>query len=108
MAANIKRVDEVELKPNELMIKVSVQSSSPEDGSILYDIAPFHHPDMNLLSEDGLETMTDVLKAMCVVTTLDLEDIAELVSRYATIFEDAHADTTIFKTDDDGGSTTIH
>jgi len=89
------------------MIKITVRSEDPSDSSILYDIDPFHHPDMSVLSEEGLDTMSDVLKAMCVVTTLLPEDIAELVDKYDTIFEDEHPTVEVFKVGEDD-SDTVH
>ena len=49
--------------------------------------------------------MTDVVKAMCVVTTLPPDEIAYLVDKYDTMFEDEHEDVeVILHTDND----TVH
>ena len=101
----LKRVEESGIEPNELMVKITVRSENPLDSSIFYDINPFHHPDMSVLSKEGVEAMTDVVKAMCVVTTLPPDEIAYLVDKYDTMFEDEHEDVeVILHTDND----TVH
>ena len=101
----LKRIEESGIQPNELMVRITVQSENPSDSSIFYDISPFHHPDMSVLSEEGIETMTDVLKAMCVVTTLPPDEISYLVERYETIFEDDHENVEVIQHID---SDTLH
>lgn len=90
------------------MIRIRIRAEDPVDSSILYDIDPFHHPDMSILSEEGLDSMSDVLKAMCVVTTFTPEDIAHLVDRYDTMFDDEHPTVEVFTSGGTGGSQTVH
>jgi hypothetical protein len=102
----LKRVQNLNLEPNELLVRIKVRSEDPADHSIFYDIEPSHHADMEILSEIGLETMRDVVKAMCVVTTFPPEEISYLVDRYDTMFDDEHPTVEVFSTDDTNG--TIH
>ena len=102
----LKEVEESGIEPNELMVKITVRSEDPSDSSIFYDISPFHHPDMSVLSEEGVEAMTDVIKAMCVVTTFPPDEIAYLVERYDTMFDDEHEGVEIILHTEDNG--TVH
>ena len=87
LVGKLKRIEESGIQPNELMVRITVQS------------------DMSVLSEEGIETMTDVLKAMCVVTTLPPDEISYLVERYETIFEDDHENVEVIQHID---SDTLH
>ena len=71
-----------------MCILIKIRSEDSSDGTVEFDLYPLVHKDRGILTKDGHDTLTDILKAMCAVATLPPEDLDMLLERYYDNFED--------------------
>ncbi len=71
-----------------MCVLISIKKEHDNDGSVEFDVMPIIHENINLLSKEGLITLTDILRGMCAVATLPPSELDVLLSIYYTNFED--------------------
>ena len=76
------------LQPNELCVLIKVKSEIPEEKQIEFDILPILHEDMSELSDSAIDTITDIMKAMCAVAVLEPPALDVLLEIYYDKFQD--------------------
>jgi hypothetical protein len=86
--ATMKIKNRMNLLPNELCVLIKVRSELPEEKQIEFDILPILHEDMSELSDSALDTVTDIMKAMCAVAVLEPPALDVLLEIYYDKFQD--------------------
>ena len=76
------------LQPNELCVLIKIMSVDPETKQIYFEVLPIISDSMPKVSDTALDTVTDIMKAMCAVSSLDPPALDALLEIYYDQFED--------------------